>query len=145
VGWGGVGWGGGGGGGVRQGQRGVESPSSGLGPSEAAAGASIAAGQRPSRCSSCAGEATPFAPDAAPPPLSRRFAFAERSKAINTYEEGEAEYDLLFKVISHMIKREGLLVVVTAPRRAPDEGADAFRNRVWKERRLALSPSYVPE
>lgn len=66
-------------------------------------------------------------------------------KVITTYEEGEAEYDLAFKVISHMIKREGLLVVVTAPRRAAGEGADAYRNRVWKERRLALSPSYVPE
>ena len=66
-------------------------------------------------------------------------------KAITTYEEGEAEYDLAFKVVSHMIKREGLLVVVTAPRRQAGESADAFRNRVWKERRLALSPSYVPE
>ncbi len=66
-------------------------------------------------------------------------------KAITTYEEGESEYDLVFKVISHMIKRDGLLVVVTAPRRAAGEGADAYRNRVWKERRLALSPSYVPE
>jgi len=74
-----------------------------------------------------------------PPPLP------ERRKVITTYEEGEAEYDLAFKVISHMIKRDGLLVVVTAPRRQAGEGADAYRNRVWKERRLALSPSYVPE
>jgi hypothetical protein len=66
-------------------------------------------------------------------------------KAISTYEEGETEYDLVFRVISHMIKRDGVLVVVTAPRRQAGESADAYRNRVWKERRLALSPSYVPE
>lgn len=51
----------------------------------------------------------------------------------------------MFKVISHMIKREGVLVVVTAPRKQAGEAPEAFRNRVWKERRLALSPSYVPE
>jgi tRNA1(Val) A37 N6-methylase TrmN6 len=85
------------------------------------------------------------APNPPHPPYARTRPSPERSKAITTYEEGEAEYDLVFKVISHMIKRDGLLVVVTAPRRAANEGADAFRNRVWKERRLALSPSYVPE
>jgi hypothetical protein len=81
-------------------------------------------------------------------PAHARFAarpLRERRKAITTYEDGEAEYDLVFKVISHMIKREGVLVVVTAPRKQAGEAPEAFRNRVWKERRLALSPSYVPE
>lgn len=88
--------------------------------------------------SSCSANPSPLTlPSSLPLPKHR--------KAVTTYEEGEAEYDLAFKVISHMIKREGLLVVVTAPRKQQGEGAEAYRNRVWKERRLALSPSYVPE
>lgn len=43
-----------------------------------------------------------------------------------------------------MAKREGLLAVSGAPRRQPGEGDDAFRNRLLKERRLALSPNFVP-
>lgn len=60
-------------------------------------------------------------------------------------EAGEREYEIVFKIINHLIKREGILVVVAAPRRQPGESELAFRNKLWRERRLALSPSYVPE
>lgn len=49
------------------------------------------------------------------------------------------------QVISHMYRREGLVSVTGAPKRQANEDDDAYRNRLWKERRLALSANFVPE
>ena len=66
-------------------------------------------------------------------------------RAVQTYDQGERAYHLAFRVINHLVRREGLVVVVTVPRRREGEGEAAYRGRLWRERVLALSPSYVPE
>jgi hypothetical protein len=66
-------------------------------------------------------------------------------RVVSTYEQGERAYHLAFRVINHLVRREGLVVVVTVPRRRDGEAEAAFRGRLWRERVLALSPSYVPE
>lgn len=68
-----------------------------------------------------------------------------RRGAITSFSAAESEYELVFKVINHLIKREGLLAVSGAPKRVPGEADDVFRNRLLKERRLALSANFVPE
>lgn len=66
--------------------------------------------------------------------------------AIKTIEQGEEEHQLVQRVINHILKREGLLVVVSARvKRQAQESEDEFRVRLAKERVLALSPTYVPE
>jgi hypothetical protein len=60
-------------------------------------------------------------------------------------EQGEEEYGLAFKVIAHLIKKEGLLEVVATPAQLPGEDLALYSQRRLKERRLALSPNYVPE
>lgn len=65
--------------------------------------------------------------------------------AIQSFEAAETEYELVFKVIQHMYRKEGLLTVTGAPKKQPSEDDSSFRNRLWKERRLALSPNFVPE
>lgn len=57
----------------------------------------------------------------------------------------ESEYELVFKVITHLVRKEGLLTVTGAPKRQASEDEDGFRNRLLKERRLALSTNFVPE
>jgi hypothetical protein len=66
-------------------------------------------------------------------------------RVVATYEQGERAYHLAFRVLNHLVRREGLVVVVTVPRRADGEAEAAYRGRLWRERVLALSPSYVPE
>jgi hypothetical protein len=60
-------------------------------------------------------------------------------------QAAEVEFELAYKVINHMYRKEGLVSVVGAPKRQAGEDDDAYRNRLWKERRLALSPNFVPE
>eukprot|EP00878_Enallax_costatus_P008872 GHUV01009274.1.p1 GENE.GHUV01009274.1~~GHUV01009274.1.p1 ORF type:complete len:441 (+),score=237.04 GHUV01009274.1:235-1557(+) len=64
---------------------------------------------------------------------------------IKSFEAAETEYDLVFKVINHMYRKEGLVTVTGAPKKQPNEDDESFRNRFMKERRLALSPNFVPE
>lgn len=65
--------------------------------------------------------------------------------AISDIPAAEAEYDLVFKVIGYLLRKEGLLTVTGAPKRQASEDEDSFRNRLLKERRLALSANFVPE
>lgn len=65
--------------------------------------------------------------------------------AISSVQAAEVEFELAYKVINHMYRKEGLVSVVGAPKRAAGEDDDAYRNRLWKERRLALSANFVPE
>ncbi|WIA33122.1 hypothetical protein OEZ86_006274 [Tetradesmus obliquus] len=65
--------------------------------------------------------------------------------AITSVQAAEVEFELAYKVINHMYRKEGLVSVVGAPKRAAGEDDDAYRNRLWKERRLALSANFVPE
>lgn len=49
------------------------------------------------------------------------------------------------QVIGHLIRKEGLVAITGAPKRQAGEDDDGFRNRLLKERRLALSANFVPE
>jgi hypothetical protein len=69
----------------------------------------------------------------------------KRRKEIESYAQAEEEYNLVFKVINHLIKKEGLLAVVATPARQQGEDAESYKNRLWKERRLALAPNFAPE
>jgi hypothetical protein len=73
------------------------------------------------------------------------FAAASCRNAIASVQAAEVEFELAYKVINHMYRKEGLVSVVGAPKRQAGEDDDAYRNRLWKERRLALSPNFVPE
>lgn len=57
----------------------------------------------------------------------------------------EAEYELVFKVIAYLLRKEGAVTVTGAPKRQEGEDEDGFRDRLLKERRLALSANFVPE
>jgi hypothetical protein len=72
-----------------------------------------------------------------PPPCCRG--------AISDIPAAEAEYELVFKVIAYLLRKEGLLTVTGAPKRQEAEEEDSFRDRLLKERRLALSANFVPE
>ena len=77
--------------------------------------------QRPARAPSPAEACLTRAPRGAPPVLARP------------------------QVIGHLIRKEGLVAITGAPKRQAGEDDDGFRNRLLKERRLALSANYVPE
>jgi hypothetical protein len=66
-------------------------------------------------------------------------------RAIADFAAAEAEYDLVFKVIAHLIRKEGLVTITGAPKRQAAEDDDSFKNRLLKERRLALSANFVPQ
>jgi hypothetical protein len=72
-------------------------------------------------------------------------AVAPCRSAITSVQAAEVEFELAYKVINHMYRKEGLVSVVGAPKRQTGEDDDAYRNRLWKERRLALSSNFVPE
>jgi hypothetical protein len=57
----------------------------------------------------------------------------------------EAEMGLLFKVITHLVKRERVLAVLFRPERTPGEDPAAYLERVETERVLALAAGYNPD
>jgi hypothetical protein len=65
--------------------------------------------------------------------------------AISDIPAAEAEYELVFKVIAYLLRKEGLVTVTGAPKRQEAEDDEGFRNRLLKERRLTLSANFVPE
>jgi hypothetical protein len=65
--------------------------------------------------------------------------------AITDLGAAEVEYELVYKVIAYLLKKEGLITVTGAPKRQEREDEDSFRERLLKERRLTLSANFVPE
>jgi hypothetical protein len=65
--------------------------------------------------------------------------------AITDFGAAEVEYELVFKVIAYLLKKEGLITITGAPKRQESEDEDSFRERLLKERRLTLSANFVPE
>jgi hypothetical protein len=73
------------------------------------------------------------------PPLSAR------RNAIPDREAGFEEIVLAEKVIAHLVRREGSVVVVETPERRPEESSAEYGKRLQNERLLALSPNYSAE
>ena len=62
--------------------------------------------------------------------------------AITTREDGVKEIILAEKIVAHLIRKEGVLLVVDTPARGPDEEAKEYAKRVQLERLLALNPNF---
>ena len=62
-----------------------------------------------------------------------------------TEEELKEEFVLVGKIINHLIRVMGILVVVETPERAHSDSDTAFARRVQHERVLAVNPSFVTD
>lgn len=62
--------------------------------------------------------------------------------AITTREEGVKEIVLAEKIVAHLIRKEGVLLVVDTPARRDAEEAKDHAKRVQLERLLALNPNF---
>lgn len=62
--------------------------------------------------------------------------------AITTREEGVKEIVLAEKIVAHLIRKEGVLLVVDTPARHEAEEAKDYAKRVQLERLLALNPNF---
>ena len=64
---------------------------------------------------------------------------------LTTSEAVQQEAELLPKVLQHLIRRDGIIVVVETPDREADEEEADYQLRVKRDRVLALNPNYAPE
>ena len=55
------------------------------------------------------------------------------------------EFLLVGKIIGHLTRVAGVLVVVDTPERRPSEGDPAYAKRAQRDRVLAINPNYVVE
>lgn len=62
-----------------------------------------------------------------------------------TEEELKEEFVLVGKIINHLIRVMGILVVVETPERAPSDSDTAYARRVQRERVLAVNPNFVTD
>lgn len=62
-----------------------------------------------------------------------------------TEEQLKEEFLLVGKIIQHLIRIMGVLVVVETPERAPSDSDTAYARRVQRDRVLAVNPNYVVE
>lgn len=62
--------------------------------------------------------------------------------AITTREEGVKEIVLAEKIVAHLIRKEGILLVVDTPAQRDAEEARDYAKRVQLERLLALNPNF---
>ena len=62
-----------------------------------------------------------------------------------TEEDLKEEFVLVGKIIAHLVRVMGVLVVVETPERAPSDSDAAFARRVQRERVLAVNPNFVTE
>ena len=60
-------------------------------------------------------------------------------------DELKEEFMLVGKIINHLIRVMGILVVVETPERAPSDSDTAYARRVQRERVLAVNPNFVTE
>ena len=60
-------------------------------------------------------------------------------------EQASEEMDLLFKVISKLIKQGDTLAVLSKPERNEEEDDATYYNRVQFERVLSLHVNYAPD
>lgn len=61
-------------------------------------------------------------------------------------EETETEFDLVGKIIQHLIKKEDVLTVISArPVKGSGESQEDFLRRLQLERVLALHSKWAPE
>ncbi|MEW5303285.1 MAG: hypothetical protein WDW36_005991 [Sanguina aurantia] len=66
--------------------------------------------------------------------------------AFNSMEETETEFDLVGKIIQHLIKKEDVLTVISArPVKGSGESQEDFLRRLQLERVLALHSKWAPE
>ncbi|GFH25166.1 DNA helicase [Haematococcus lacustris] len=64
---------------------------------------------------------------------------------IKTAEDADAELQLLFKVISHLIKKDQVFAVVFSPQPNPGESSADFEQRQQLERTITLHAGYNPD
>lgn len=55
------------------------------------------------------------------------------------------EFVLVGKIVQHLIRTVGVLLVVETPERAPEDDDGAYARRVQRERVLALNPNFAVE
>ncbi|BDA47708.1 DNA replication licensing factor MCM6 [Coccomyxa sp. Obi] len=70
---------------------------------------------------------------------------AERQVDAMTEDQLKEEFLLVGKIIQHLIRVMGVLVVVETPERAPTDSDTAFARRVQRDRVLAVNPNYVDD
>ena len=75
---------------------------------------------------------------------SRAFGFCRRG-VLTSNEEAQQELLLVSKIVQHLIRREGVLIVVESPTREPGEDDRTFAKRQQRERVLAVAPTYTDE
>ncbi|CAK0783083.1 hypothetical protein CVIRNUC_006278 [Coccomyxa viridis] len=70
---------------------------------------------------------------------------SERQVSQMSEDELKEEFMLVGKIINHLIRVMGILVVVETPERAPSDSDTAYARRMQRERVLAVNPNFVTE
>jgi hypothetical protein len=62
-----------------------------------------------------------------------------------TEEQLREEFLLVGKIIQHLVRVMGVLVVVETPERTDEDTDTSYARRVQRDRVLAVNPNYVTE